>query len=333
MITKQDVSLPLPPREDSHAFSLEALAAREAARRNAPAQAADDSGVIDLDALRGTGSLADDMVTQRLVPVPAAPAPAPERNTPRWALATLGVLGGAVVTLATMVAVGVPHGTPATQDPSDPPTMAAASLTAPDTAHEHRLEIEGAIIPDAKPAAPAPVATEAPTAEPVAAKRSTRTKRSSKAKSKAKSSSKPKVSAPKTSTPAPAPAPKAKDDLSVSCIIDPASCGRGSKPTKPKAAPSAPAGNLPDKLSAAQIRKALSGPKAKAKQCGDMHAAPAGTKVKVKLSVAGSGDVRSATPLAPHSNSLGRCVANALEGAKFDRFAAPAMGVVYSVRL
>lgn len=339
MITKQDVSPHPTPHEDSHAFSLDALAAAEAARSNTPAQAADDSGVIDLDALRSAGPVSDDMVTQRLVAVPVEPARTRRSSTPRWALATLGVLGGAVVALATMVAVGVPQGTPAMEDPADAPTMAAA-LTAPDTHHVHRLEIEAAVIPDAKPAAPAPRAsdaTEAPEPEPVLAPRSTRSKRTKfKSRPKSKSKSKPKTtSKPKPTTPAPAstPKPKADDDLSVNCIIDPASCGRGRKPTKPKASPTAPEGNLPSKLSAAQIRKAMTGPKAQAKQCRDMHAAPAGTTVKVKLSVAGSGEVRSANPLAPHANGLGRCVANALKGAEFDRFAAPVMGVVYSVRL
>lgn len=74
MNTKHDVSFPPPVREDSHAFSLDALAAREAVRRNAPAQAADDSGVIDLDALRDVATT-DDMVTSRLVPVPVEALP------------------------------------------------------------------------------------------------------------------------------------------------------------------------------------------------------------------------------------------------------------------
>ncbi len=340
MNTKHDVSPAPPAREDSHAFSLDALAAREAAQRNTPAQAADDSGVIDLDALRGM-TTTDDMVTSRLVPVPVE-TPPPRSNTPRWAVATLGLLAGAVVALTTMVALGVPHGTTATQDPADTPTMAAA-LTAPDTAHEHRLQLEAAVIPHVEAPAEAPP-EDAPSAEPepVATKL---VKRASTARSKpkaktaptAKSTAKPKSTPPKATAPASTPKPKAEaqgnDDVSVSCILDPASCGRGGKPKSTKPAQTAPAGNLPDKLSASQIRNALTGPKAKAKQCGDMHAAPSGTTVKVKLSVAGSGEVRSATPLAPHANGLGRCVANALDDATFDRFAAPVMGVVYSVRL
>lgn len=339
MNTKHDVSSPPTAREDSHAFSLDALAAREAAQRNTPAQAADDSGVIDLDALRDVATT-NDMVTSRLVSIPAE-TPAPRSNTPRWAVATLGLLGGAVVALTTMVALGVPHGTTATQDPADTPTMAAA-LTAPDSAHEHRLQLEAAVIPHVAAPAEAPEAPQAAEPEPVATKpvkRASKSRSKSKAKTKAKSKStaKPKSTPSKATAPASTPKPKAEpkgnDDVSVSCILDPASCGRGGKPKSKKPAQTAPAGNLPNKLSASQIRKALTGPKAKAKQCGDMHAAPAGTTVKVKLSVAGSGEVRSATPLAPHANGLGRCVANALDDATFDRFAAPVMGVVYSVRL
>lgn len=333
MITNHDVSTSPPPREDS----LHALAARDGARRAAPTHAADDSGVIDLDALRVAGPISDDLVTARLVATPAAAAAQGSRpSAPRWAVATLGLLGGAVVALGTMVGLGMPHGTKATQDPADTPMMAAASLTAEDTAHEHRLQLDAAVIPHVEAPMPAPEVAPTPAPEPVATaapKRASKSRSKAKAKPKAKPKATPTPAAKAPSaTPKPAPSGK-KDELSVNCILDPASCGRGGKAKTSKPAPSAPSGNLPDKLSASQIRSALSGPKAKAKQCADMHAAPAGTKVSVKLSVAGSGKVRSATPLAPHANGLGRCVANALKSATFDRFAAPAMGVVYSVRL
>jgi len=324
---------PSTPHEDSHVFSLEALRAREQATASATAQAADDSGVIDLDALRLQGSVADDLTTRRLVPVATDPDP-PRRHTPRWAVGAVGLLGGAVMALATMVAVGVPHGTPATQDPTPRPTMAAAVLDAAPTTHG--LDTLP-VIPHASAAEATPPPADAPAVEATteAPRKATRRSRSTTSKRKAKTT---RSKTTRKSTPAPAPkatpapTPKADNDPSVQCILDPASCGRGAKP-KAKAQPKAPTTNLPTKLSASQIRKALSGPKAQAKQCKDMHAAPAGTTVKVKLSIAGSGEVRSATPQAPHANGLGRCVADALGRAEFEPFAAPAMGVVYSVRL
>lgn len=340
MITKHDVNPPRPDasstREDSHAFSLDSLRALEAARPGPTAQAADSSGVIDLDELRLAGPLdaARDLTTSRLVS-DAAPTLPPPPSAPRWAVATLGLLGGAVVALTTMIAVGMPHGVPATQDPAPRPTMAAAAVVDHDDgALAHGLQIDGAVIPHVSAPAQAPMQATQPEVEPET-KPAPKSRSRSKARAKAKRT---KTAKPKTTTPAaPAPAPKvdtkpkAKDDLSVQCIVDPASCGRGA--AKPKAKPKAPTTSLPAKLSSSQIRKALTGPKAEAKQCRDMHAAPAGTTVKVKLSIAGSGKVRSAAPQAPHSNSLGRCVAAALSTASFDAFGSPAMGVVYSVRL
>jgi len=338
MITKHDVTPPRPDmpstREDSHAFSLDSLRALEAAQTSAVAQAADSSGVIDLDALRFAGPMgaADDLTTSRLVTNPEPMLPPPS-SAPRWAVATLGLLGGAVVALTTMVAVGMPHGTTATQDPAPRPTMAAAAVFEHDADARlaHGLQIDGAVIPHVSQPAPAPMQAAEPEPKPEPAP---------KARSKSKRAKKRAVTAkPKPTTPA-APAPKAEpkpqakgqDELSVQCIVDPASCGRGA--AKPKAKPKTPAVSLPAKLTSSQIRKALSGPKSEAnKQCRDMHAAPAGTTVKVKLSIAGTGKVRSAAPQAPHANSLGRCVAAALGTATFDPFGSPAMGVVYSVRL
>ena len=315
--------------EDSSAFSLDVLRAREAKPQGATETPASESGVIDLNALQTCAPQPDDFVTARLVASPAATATKP--TTPRWAVATLGLLGGAVVALATMIAVGSPRGT-ATRDPAPRPTMAATSLVQPEVPMASALHIDTAVIPDARPPAPAPVPAVVqpePELKPDVAQ--------SKAKSTrvAKASTAPK--AKPVSAPAPAPAvatpkPKAEEDLSVQCILDPASCGKGGT-RKPVAAPVAPTSHLPDKLSASQIRDALVGPKSKAKQCAEMHAAPAGTTVKVKLSIAGSGEVRSATPQAPFTPGLGRCVADALATANFEPFGAPQMGVVYSVRL
>lgn len=330
MITNPEARpAPSPAREDSHTFSLEALRARETAWTPRTAQAADDSGVIDLDALRGAVTLADPMATTRLLPPPAEPAPA-SRPTPRWAVATVGLLGGAVVALAAVVGVGLEERTPAIQDPAPRPTMAiAASVADMGPELETKAPSPAPVVAEA-PVDPAPEVEAAPAPPPEKPAKTSSRRSSKKARSKSKPAAKTRAaSKPKA---APTPKPKADDDLSVNCILDPASCGRGGKKA-PSAKPKAPASNLPEKLSSSQIRKALTGPKARAKQCADMHAAPAGTTVKVKLSIAGSGEVRSATPQAPHVNGLGRCVANALGTAQFDAFAKPAMGVVYSVRL
>lgn len=339
MITKSPAPPPAwssaPLAEDSHAFSLDALRAREARHTAAPAQDAADSGVIDLDALRDAGSVgcADRAATARLMPeTHEAETPAPA--APRWAVATVGMLGGAVVALAAMVGLGLHERTAAIQDPAPRPTMAAAAASVLPTPSEELAE-------PVDVAAPAPVEVAAPTPPPSevaptpVATPSKKAPRKTRRSSKAKRPSKP--ATPKASKPTPQPTSKPKaapdGDVSVNCILDPASCDRGSTKKAPKAQPKAPTSSLPDKLSSTQIRKALTGPKARAKQCRDMHAAPAGTTVKVKLSIAGSGSVRSATPLAPHANGLGRCVADALSDASFEPFAKPAMGVVYSVRL
>ncbi len=337
MITNHDPRTPCSTqpstREDSQAFSLDALRAREASRTRPAAPAADSSGVIDLDELRLTGPpvTAEELTTARLLSE-TAPTLAAPRSTPRWAVATLGLLGGAVVALTAMLAVGVPRGTRATQDPAPRPTMAAAVAfdDDADAVLTHGLQIDRAVIPHVSTPVRVPPRATAPEPEPEpepARKRSAKTKRTATVK-------------PRATTPiAEAPAPKLEakpkatpqGDLSVQCIVDPASCGRGA--AKPTARPKAPSTSLPAKLSSTQIRTALTGPKAQAKQCREMHAAPAGTTVKVKLSIAGSGQVRSASPQAPHGNSLGRCVAAALSRATFEPFGSPAMGVVYSVRL
>ncbi|MEM6291376.1 MAG: hypothetical protein AAGA54_08935 [Myxococcota bacterium] len=332
-----------PTSESSHTFSLEALRARvEAAQTPAPAMAADDSGVIDLRALRDADSTATlgggtsllSAASRLVTPAEPLPLPPPSR-APRWAVATVGLLTGAVAALALM-ALG-PHATPEVEDPASEPSMAAVTMEpvttegdaemmpAQDMPEDVAADLEAAPF---EPEGPPMPEADAPAPTKVAAATKRRSTSKSKSKSKAKAKSSPKAPA------APAPttkAPAKSGDLSVDCILDPASCGRGGS-TK-KAPTKKPSVSLPEKLSSTQIRTALAGPKAKAKQCRATHGADAGTTVKVKLSIAGSGKVRTATPQAPHANALGRCVADALSTADFDAFAKPAMGVVYSVRL
>ncbi len=330
MITHDTTDSPRMSPENSDVFSLEALRAREVATVQSRSPEPSASGVIDLDALRAAGPAP--MMTspaRRLLGTTMAAGP----PTPRWAAGTLAVLGGAVAALGAVVALGLPMGTPATQDAQPAPTMAAAVLQVSDPApfFDPSLEIDSAVIPDAAALPPTPTtAVVTPEPEPpTAAKPKVTRKRSP----KATSSPAPAPSNPKApARPVGKPKAPAAGEPSVSCILDPASCGLGSAP-QAKPAPKAPATSLPDKLSSSQIRVALTAPKAKAKQCAQMHAADAGTKVSVKLSIAGSGSVLTATPQSPPSAALGRCVADALATAQFPAFSKPAMGVVYSVRL
>ncbi len=88
---------------------------------------------------------------------------------------------------------------------------------------------------------------------------------------------------------------------------------------------------LPDKLSQTDVRKGISAVKSNAKSCGSKHGVPAGTKVRVKLSIAGdTGKVISADPLAPHAGTaVGSCVANAVKQASFRRFKSGQQGATY----
>lgn len=85
---------------------------------------------------------------------------------------------------------------------------------------------------------------------------------------------------------------------------------------------------LVDKLTASQIREGFGKVKGKAKACGG----EAGTVVKVKVSINGSGEVTSVNALDEHAGTpLGDCVENALKDAKFPRFSSESQGAVYPV--
>lgn len=133
----------------------------------------------------------------------------------------------------------------------------------------------------------------------------------------------------------PAPEP-AKASSDVDCLLDPSApgCG-GSKPkAKPKTAEPAVDPNLPAKLSQSQLRTGFGAVKGSAKACGPKHGAASGTKVKVRVSIAGaSGSVVAATPQAVDNKALGKCVADALRKAKFPKFKSKQMGSVYSVTM
>lgn len=104
----------------------------------------------------------------------------------------------------------------------------------------------------------------------------------------------------------------------VTCIIGMGNCGDPS---------------LPKTLSSAEVRKGIEPVKAAAAACGAEHGAEPGTRVKVKLSVAGkTGRVTSASALHPwREEPLGICVAKALSKARFGRFRKERLGVVYPI--
>lgn len=143
---------------------------------------------------------------------------------------------------------------------------------------------------------------------------------------------------PTTTTPKPTPKPTPRSEgPSLECQLGIGECIGAAKPRKPtregkpdKADPSRPA-----KLTQAQVRTGISGPKKSAKQCGRPHGAAPGERVEVKLSISGAtGKVTSATPRGTHAKSaLGRCVAQALSKSTFPKFGDPAMGVSFGVRM
>ncbi len=92
---------------------------------------------------------------------------------------------------------------------------------------------------------------------------------------------------------------------------------------------------LPDKLSESDVRSGVSPVKGNAKACGSKHGVPAGTVVRVKLSIEGdTGKVLSASAMGEHAGTpVGGCVADALKGAKFRRFKSGQQGTTYPVTM
>jgi len=126
---------------------------------------------------------------------------------------------------------------------------------------------------------------------------------------------------------------KSGGDPGIDCILDPSKCGGGSSTTtkKKKAVDS----NLPEKLSATDIKNGVSPYKAAAKSCGGKHGGKSGEKVTIKLSISGStGKVTAASATGTHAGTpLGNCVAAALKKAKFQKFQKSSLGVQYPIRL
>ncbi len=89
-----------------------------------------------------------------------------------------------------------------------------------------------------------------------------------------------------------------------------------------------------DKPSPEVLKAALSKVRADAKRCGPEHGAAPGTKVEVKISIAGErGRVISAIAKPPYADPLGRCVADALRTAAFPTFRKPTLTLLYTVTM
>jgi hypothetical protein len=118
-------------------------------------------------------------------------------------------------------------------------------------------------------------------------------------------------------------APPKEKELDVDCILD---------PTTEKCLDGGPRGErLPDTLTTKQIKAAMAKVKPRVKACAAEHHATPGERVKIKLSISGdTGRVTSVHAEVPHDDTaLGRCIAEAVEGARFQRFRKPWLGVVY----
>ncbi|MCR9162139.1 MAG: hypothetical protein ACE37F_28775 [Nannocystaceae bacterium] len=93
--------------------------------------------------------------------------------------------------------------------------------------------------------------------------------------------------------------------------------------------------DLPATLSSAQLRAGMLPIKPRIHACAVGHDAPSGTRVRVKLSVAGeTGRVTSATAMAPWTDEpLGHCVESAVRTATFPKFRKARLGAVYPFTL
>jgi hypothetical protein len=119
----------------------------------------------------------------------------------------------------------------------------------------------------------------------------------------------------------------------VDCLLNPdlpkcAQGGGGGTQDGPVLVP-----KVPEKLDSAALKSGFNTVKSKAKACGSKFGAVAGTKVKVHASIEGAtGTITSVEAIGEHAGTdLGKCVEEAVEGAKFEVFKSPAQGVDYSM--
>lgn len=305
--------------EDSATFSLAALVETELARP-APTRApqAASSGVIHLEALRGQRArpthrlVAPDLVASRASSRASSRVIAVGRPFAQAVLLTLGMLTSGLLALVVFAWLDTAP-TVAIEDRVRPAAILLLDELEPAVAetvvHVDRPVRMAPRIPrvaDAPADDPTDTA-EAPTTKPAPASARPRTV------------SRP--SAPKPAAAPPKPSSPVRPSLTADCILDPSRCADGST-------------SRPETLTSAQIRSGLQRVEAQAKRCAVTHGASADTRVRVQLSIDGAtGRVRQATPQAPHSDALGRCVATALSKATFPAFTRSSMGVIYTVSM
>lgn len=336
-----------PVREFSDTFSLDALRrAHLEPLGPQPSTAAIDSEEQAWDVHVSRRLLGDAMPVEAMPSQSPQPPPAVSASARMGLRASIAGLAGAIATMLVMAFASGP--TTATPEPTPLPAATLAMSEVEPHPVEGDLELAAPMvrptharvtIPDvpAQPSSPptlqddGPVPSEESVTEPASSKTRTSGKRAvAKPRPAPKPTAKPTASTRRPSN----TASRSPGSLSADCILDPARCGMESEWSASSPPASKSSASLPNKLSSTAIRRGLQTVKANARVCGDIHAAPAGTKVTVKLSLRGSsGKVHSATPQAPHNDALGRCVAASLSKASFDRFAAPSMGVLYSVRM
>lgn len=127
-------------------------------------------------------------------------------------------------------------------------------------------------------------------------------------------------SVPTRQKPEPTPPPPSNPQPEVECILGPGQCSTRDA-------------DVPAKLATGDIRAGIQPLKPKAKACFPEHGTAEDWRVTIKLSIAGAtGRVTSSVPMREHADTeLGRCVAAVLEEARFPRFRAEHLGVIYPI--
>jgi hypothetical protein len=303
--------------ENSRVFSLENLVdiGRAAAPRS-PARA-DATAVPGFGGATVTG-LGTAAPLGAAAPVPVlAPARAPihVRGSDAWIIATIAMLTVAFVALATWVVTHPPEpilvAIEPPRAPLEPPTV-RSEPTLPVVTHRGAALREPTVVADPVATAPDPAAARGP-AQTVQRTRRTIPER------------------------AVLPPPPPKQDTSVECVLDPhlPKCASAARTERPALPPKSADPDRPETLSLSDVRNGVAPFKAAAKSCGTRHGAKPGTKVRVKLSIAGPTGAVTSTAAEPphHGTALGNCVAAALKKASFVSFRKPVIGVVYSITM
>ncbi len=170
-----------------------------------------------------------------------------------------------------------------------------------------------------------------PTGEKKAVKKTAvKTDKKGTTKTADKSGDKPAAGDDKPAADKPAAKPK-EEEVSVECLLDPASCKKGGSGGSNAAKPP-PDANLPATLDLADIKAGTSSTKAAA-ESSCKGKAKGGEKVKIKLSIEGpTGKVISSSPDSDGGNpALASCVAAELKKSTFKKVQKAQIGTVVSV--